>query len=243
MKRLGKEQTSLLILLIVVLFATPVLAEKYVPERVVGAAANWGNGKAYFFKDGQYIRYSVRPDMADDLLGDRPDPGYPKPINNETWPGLMWTDVDAVANWGNGKAYFFKGSEYIRYDMKDDRADPGYPKPINDKTWPGMIWTDGVDAVVNWGNGKVYFFKGGQYIRYDIESDRADSGFPKPINQKNFQGLIWTDGFDDAVNWGNGKVYFFRGNEYIRYDIVNDKADLDYPKKIESPGWPGLKWK
>ena len=46
-----------------------------------------------------------------------------------------------------------------------------------------------------------------------------------------------------GANWGNGKVYFFKGSEYIRYDIQMDKADIDYPKKIESPAWPGLKWK
>ena len=127
--------------------------------------------------------------------------------------------------------------------METDRADPGYPKPITQQTWPGMIWTDGIDAAVNWGNGKIYFFKGGQYIRYDIEDDSADSGFPRSINQQTWPGLIWTDGFDDVVNWGNGKVYFFKGSEYIRYDIVNDKADIDYPKKIDGSSWPGLKWK
>ena len=46
--------------------------------------------------------------------------------------------LDAVVVWDNGKAYLFKGSKYIRYDMKADRADPGYPKPINNETWPGV---------------------------------------------------------------------------------------------------------
>lgn len=243
MKSFGKAIIIVGVAFMAVVFSMPAYAEKYMPERVVGAAVNWGNGKAYFFQSGQYIRYTVRSNMADDLLGDKPDPGYPKPINNETWPGLIWGDFDAVVNWGNGKAYFFKGKEYIRYDVNADRADPGYPKPISEETWPGMIWIDGIDAAVNWGNGKVYFFKGGQYIRYDIENDRADSGFPKRINGETWPGLIWTDGFDDVVNWGNGKAYFFKGSEYIRYDIQIDKADIDYPKKIESPAWPGLKWK
>jgi hypothetical protein len=243
MKSFRKARVFWGVMFLVIVFAMPAFAEKYVPERLVGAAVNWGNGKAYFFKDGQYIRYTVRPELADDLLGDRPDSGYPKPINNETWPGLIWSSFDAVVNWGNGKAYFFKGKEYIRYDMSADRADAGYPKPISEQTWPGMIWTEGIDAAVNWGNGKVYFFKGGQYIRYDIADDRADSGFPQPINGKTWPGLIWTDGFDDAVNWGNGKVYFFKGSDYIRYDIHSDRADIDYPKKMESPAWPGLKWK
>jgi len=242
MKRFGKIKIALLAVFFITALVMPAVAEKNVSEKVVGAAVNWGNGKVYFFKDGQFLRYSARPEMADDLLGDRPDPGYPKAINKDTWPGLIWMDPDAVVNWGDGKAYFFKGREYIRYDIEADSADPGYPKPIDDKTWPGMIWTDGLDAVVNWGDGKVYFFKGGYCIRFDIRKNRADKGFPKPI-YSHFRGLIWADGIDDAVNWGNGKVYFFRGRQYIRYDVINEKADIDYPKNIESPAWPGLKWR
>lgn len=45
-----------------------------------------------------------------------------------------------IVNWGNGKVYFFKGSQYIRYDIKADRADPGYPKTIDNSTWPGIVW-------------------------------------------------------------------------------------------------------
>ena len=90
--------------------------------------------------------------------------------------------IDAVVEWGNGKAYFFKGSQYSRFDIKADRVDSGYPKPINSETWPGVPWTDGIDAAVNWGNGKAYLFKGSQYIRYDMKADRVDPDYPKPIN-------------------------------------------------------------
>lgn len=30
--------------------------------------------------------------------------------------------VDAVVEWDNGKAYFFKGDQYMRYDMQADRV-------------------------------------------------------------------------------------------------------------------------
>ena len=147
------------------------------------AAVNWHNGKVYFFRGGSYLRY--------DASNGRMDKGYPKPINNETWPGLWPGGVDAAINWGNGKAYFFKGNMYIRYDIAADRADPGYPKPINHKTWPGLVFTNGIDAAVNWGNGKAYFFSGGDYIRYDLRTDKADPGYPKPINQKTWPGITY----------------------------------------------------
>ena len=201
-------------------------------EALSYAVEELGNGKAYFFTADQYTRY--------DIGAGRPDPGYPKPIDQANWPGIPWTGgIDAIANWGNGKAYFFKGSEYIRYDLQQGRADPGYPKPIDQANWPGMPWTGGIDAIANWGNGKVYFFKGSEYIRYDIATDRTDPGYPKPINQANWPGIPWTGGIDALANWGNGKAYFIKAGQYISYDIRADKADPGYPKPLSAKNMPG----
>ncbi|HOF05484.1 MAG TPA: hemopexin repeat-containing protein [Syntrophales bacterium] len=228
------------VLILVVAGAFTAYGEKYVPEKAIGAGANWGNGKLYFFKGDKYVRYSARPDLEEDLMGYRADPGYPKPLDEANWPGMIWKDVDAVVNMGNGKVCFFKGGQFIRYDIGADRADPGYPQEINDKTWPGLPWTGGVDAAVDWGNGKIFFFKGGQYLRYDVENNRADTGYPRRIDSRNWPGMIWTSGIDDVVNWGNGKAYFFKDYEYIRYDIAADKADPGYPKPVNRQTWPGL---
>ena len=61
--------------------------------------------------------------------------GYPKFIA-DGWEGLKGAgfdrDVKAVVNWGNGKAYFFKGDKYVRFDIKADKMDEGYPKYILD---------------------------------------------------------------------------------------------------------------
>uniref|UniRef100_UPI0021193F26 hemopexin repeat-containing protein n=1 Tax=Candidatus Entotheonella palauensis TaxID=93172 RepID=UPI0021193F26 len=38
--------------------------------------------------------------------------------------------IDAAIAWEDGKVYFFREDEYIRYDMTLYRADPGYPKPL-----------------------------------------------------------------------------------------------------------------
>ena len=82
--------------------------------------------------------------------------------------------------WGGGKAYFFKGKQYLRYDVVADHVDPGYPRPIAGN-WPGM-WPEKIDAAICWpGNGTAYFSKGDQYPRYDIAGDKTDAGYPKPI--------------------------------------------------------------
>jgi hypothetical protein len=145
------------------------------------------------------------------------------------------TGVDAAINWGNGKTYFFSGSQYYRFDNRTDQVDPGYPKAIADN-WPGLT-LDRVDACVNWDNGKAYFFRRNQYWRYDINNEAVDSGWPKLIKD-NWRGLFDV-GLDGAINWGNGKVYFFKGNQYSRYDIKNEAVDSGWPKLIQD-NWPGL---
>jgi hypothetical protein len=193
------------------------------PLEGIDAVALWNNGKAYFFKGENYIRYDIAADQADE--------GYPSPIY-PNWPGVWAGGIDAALVYPGGKAYFFKEELYMRYDMAADHIDPGYPARIEDG-WKG-VWTDGIDAAVTWNNGKAYFFKGDQYIRFDIAADKADEGYPKDI-AGNWPG-IWTTGIDSVVMWNNGKAYFFKGDEYIRYDVAADKADPGYPVKVKT-GW------
>lgn len=141
----------------------------------------------------------------------------------------------SVVVWNDEKAYFFLGSQYVRYDIEADKPDEGYPKSIS-SGWPGVFKQD-IDAVVVWPNGKAYFFSGGQYIRYDIETDRAEAGYPKSISS-GWPGLF-PDGIDAAVVWSNGKAYFFRGSKYVRYDIDADQADEGFPQSI-SDHWTGV---
>jgi hypothetical protein len=70
-------------------------------------------------------------------------------------------------------------------------------------------------------------------------TDRVDL-YPRPI-AGNWPGLAeagFAAGFDAAINWGNGKVYFLRGRNYLRYDIAADRVDL-YPRPIAG-NWPGV---
>jgi hypothetical protein len=93
-------------------------------EEVDGSA--WKDGKIMFFLRGNsYIRYDMARDRADD--------GYPRPVDDKTWPGLARhrDDLAGMLNRGNGKAYLFLLSGgYLRYDIGADRLDSGYPKPM-----------------------------------------------------------------------------------------------------------------
>ena len=141
-----------------------------------------------------------------------------------------------VFAWPDGKAFFFKGSEYIRYDIKANRADEGYPKKIAGN-WAG-VWPDGIDAAFTFPDGKkAYFFKGSEYIRYDRETDHADEGYPQKL-AANWIG-VWPNGIDAAFALPNGKVLFFKGSQYISFDIKADRADAGYPRPIAG-NWDGV---
>jgi hypothetical protein len=200
-------------------------------------AALW-NGKSntiYFFRGSQYIR--INPANNWNI-----DPTYPKPIE-DNWPGFpssFASGVDA-ALWSdtNQKVYFFKGSEYIRVDPFNGwNTEPGYPKPISGN-WPGFpsSFASGIDAAL-WSdtNNKIYFFKDDQYIRVDPANNwNVDSGYPKPITG-NWPGFpsSFASGVDAALWSGtNAKIYFFKGEKYIRTDPGNNwNVDPGYPNII-----------
>lgn len=119
----------------------------------IDAAFTYKNGKTYFFKGGQYWRYTDRT----------MDSGYPKDIS-DGFTGIP-DNVDAAMVWGgNGKIYFYKGSKFWRFDpLKRPPVKSTYPKPLSN--WAGV--PDNVDAALQYTNGYTYFFKDNKYYRFN----------------------------------------------------------------------------
>ena len=87
---------------------------------------------------------------------------------------------------------------YSRFSLAKDRVDAGYPKVPGEDGWFGL-WKTGVDAALRHPtNGKVYFFKGSEYARYDLQRDRVDPGYPKKIGVDGWFG-VWQTGIDAAL--------------------------------------------
>src|SRR5207245_2514606 len=123
-------------------------------------------------------------------------PGWP--------PSLAWqTGIDAVFAW-RGKAYFFRGSEYLIYDMVKDKVESGpfAITTLGKQSWPASFASD-IEAAFIW-VGTVYFFKGDECLTYSILSKGV--GSPQKIKDTVPFGLtgfkLPTPNWDAQLNSG-----------------------------------------
>jgi hypothetical protein len=135
----------------------------------------------------------------------------------------------------NNFVYFFFDTYYLRYDIIKGDVDNGYPKPISQL---GLPFTSNIDAILNYGNGKLYFFKKNLYIGFDIHTQMPLDHHPRRICD-GWNNLPFAK-IDAVFNNNNGKAYFFSGNKYARYDLVLDRMDDGFPKKISNKNWRNL---
>lgn len=88
-----------------------------------------------------------------------------------------------------------------------------------------------IDTAVENGRGKACFFKGSRYVHFDIAADKVDSGYPKPIDQRNWGGVPWAGGFGAVVHNGKGRNLLLQGRSACTFR-PGDRPDFFH--------WKGL---
>ena len=73
--------------------------------------------------------------------------------------------------------------------------------------WSGLKFARLDAALPHPTNGKIYFFSGAQYVRYDLGADRADAGYPKGTAIAGWDGLRTP--ITAAVGLDDERLYFF----------------------------------
>ena len=162
------------------------------------------DGKTYFFKDGKFR-------TSDNLTTDQ-DAKTPW---RSARPGIADGGIDA-AYIQNGKLFLLSGNIYFRYTLENgaisDVADAGYPKPMATKMDAAFVQNDA-----------VYLFSKGQYYKLSGSAEPDTLPAPKKIkgNWGNIPGEFW-GGFDAGLNTA-GKLYLFKGKQYLEYETGEGK--------------------
>ena len=140
-------------------------------------------------------------------------------IGNGHWKNLNGPFDAALVHPKNGKAYFFRGDKYHRYDLASHTLEK--TDTLGRVGWKGVP-RDVDAALIHPKNKKAYFFKGIHYYRYDFSQEKVDK--TDVIGNSGWKKL---HGYFDAalVHPGNHKGYFFVGRRYYRYDF--DKRAVD----------------
>ena len=172
--------------------------------------------KVYLFADDLYWRY--------DIAQDKVEQGWPKKVIDEwrRWPTNNIGDTahaGGALNAGNGKAYFFFGREYYRFDMALDRMDVG-PLSVT-KYWPGVP-DDFIDTGVRLDDGNACLFHGATCTRFNMRDNKALDGYPRPVVD-DWPGMP-NARINAAMNFGNGSIYFFVDHNYTRFDLGSEQG-------------------
>lgn len=114
-------------------------------------------------------------------------------------------------------AYCFAGDSYARYGLKTAAVGNGYPRLISDG-WKGVHHEPAPDSDSNLGghltalfssHGKVFFFFGNSYVRFELKQNQVDPGYPKCI-KRHWRGL-WAADIDAILQVASGTAYFIKG--------------------------------
>lgn len=175
------------------------------------------NNGFFVFQGNTYLFHDLLAKNADTL---------PKSI--QAGFSIPYSTIDAALRWDDQTVFFFKGMDYVKYDMTKKAVVPGYPKKIF-LDWKGIWPSDLSDAMMI--HDKVFFFRRAQYISYDIQLGKADNDYPRPITD-GWHG-VWNN-IDGAEYMGQDKALFLKDGQVILYDLKYDRADTGYPTSLHS---------
>ena len=214
-----------------------IFTETLLPfDHGIDAATTLQDGTTYLFKGNFFVKFK-------NVAGDNFSQRLPWLLSwsFKDLPEKFARGFDSfVCHKAFGRAFATNGAEYIRFkDANANALSSGYPKPIS-SGWDLVNvpqFLSGFDSFVQLPNGVTYATKGDSYVRYSNKRIAyVDAGFPKTLNSGEWGSLPenFRSGFDAMLILPNGKLYVFKGSEYIRYSNFPQKGiDSAYPLPIK----------
>ncbi|KAM9336880.1 matrix metallopeptidase-21 [Symphorus nematophorus] len=170
----------------------------------------------YFMRDGWYWLYENRNNRT----------RYGDPVALQTgWRGIPMDGVDAYVHvWSRKRdaVYFFKGTQFWRYDNENDQMftqDPEghrYPRLISEG-FPGVV--SPIDtAFYDRRDAHIYFFKNTLVYAFDVEANSLARGFPKNIRDvfPAVESRDHPDGNIDAAyfSYTHNAIFLLKGTRF-----------------------------
>jgi len=181
----------------------------------------------YFYKTALKAKY----DAADDALVHR---GIGMNWLSGWSAGSSGFDASCYVPGGGYDDYYFAGNEYARVDENTGTL-KGYSSIASG--WPGLANTyfqADIDAACFSGSSrKLYFFKGNQYIGYNLDNETIVSGGTISAGWPGLTDPYWQSDIESACYSGVDRIiYFFKGDRYVRYNVANET--MEYQGTIQS---------
>ncbi|XP_008283722.1 matrix metallopeptidase-21 [Stegastes partitus] len=170
----------------------------------------------YFMRDGWYWLYENRSNRT----------RYGDPVALQIgWHGIPTDGVDAYMHvWSRRRdaVYFFKGTQFWRYDNENDRVfrqDPEgqrYPRLISEG-FPGV--SGPIDtAFYDRRDSRIYFFKNTLVYAFDVQANSLARGFPKNIRDV-FPPVVSRDHPDGNIDaayfsYTHNAIFLLKGTRF-----------------------------
>uniref|UniRef100_A0A3P8VU02 Matrix metallopeptidase 21 n=1 Tax=Cynoglossus semilaevis TaxID=244447 RepID=A0A3P8VU02_CYNSE len=183
----------------------------------------------YFMRDGWYWLYENRNNRT----------RYGDPVTLQTgWRGIPADGVDAYVHVWSRKSdavYFFKGTQFWRYDTENDKVfaqDPGgrrYPRLISEG-FPGL--SGPIDtAFYDRRDSHIYFFKNRLVYAFNVAANSLARGFPKNIRDV-FPPVVSGDHPDGNVDaayfsYTHNALFLLKGQRF--WQVVGSRDRWRWP--------------
>ncbi len=149
----------------------------------------------------------------------------------------------AITAPGGAEGFFFLADHFVSYDWVADRVKDGV-RPTTEWGFPLGFAPDGpgqgLDTALTGKTphaDKAYFFHGSQYARVNWSPRTMETPVPPALSLWVLPGTFST-GVDACLNGRfsrEGKAYFFKANQYTRYDWAAERGDTIAPNGLAYP--------
>jgi hypothetical protein len=209
----------------------------FVPLKAIVPIGEW----FYFLdKDGYVFKFNPRPALGEHKAKDSPpfdQVTLQKALDqNPALKGLKVSDFEQSQIASSAPGALRQLSE------RNQQFQKYLPVLISDPRYRPFTYPDSAISLSGFGNSlddTIDLFEGGRCLRVDWRKGTVVAGYPMAIN-KAWPGVDF-DRIDATVAVANAnRVYFFRGDEYIRVEYDGWHVIGNPPRNSIEGHWPGV---